>query len=229
MEIEALAQLSEATADLAVVEVNQETAREFAARREPPADFFRGKLFGLVPISLSNDLRTGLRAHFRLLVSKPVHHDAFFALLAGSWGSMPNLQPPTHFGFRVLVVEDNVVNQRLVQRVLTNLGCNATVVEDGRKAIDRLAQGSADFDLILLDLQMPELDGIDALKAIRSGQAGVPVQTIWIIALTADVREEQRSLGIAEGLNDYLTKPLRLTELETALKKFRAHRATLKR
>jgi CheY-like chemotaxis protein len=216
------------TADIAVVEINQETAREFVLQAEPPTRFVPAKLFGLVPVTLSNDLRIALRAHFRLLVSKPVHHDAFFALLAGSWGSVPTLQPPTHFGFRVLVVEKNPLNQRLVHRVLASLGCSTAMVDNGSRAVALLAERTADFDLVILDLNLPESDGSSALREIRAGRAGPVAQTIWIIALTADPREEPRSRGMAEGLNDYLTKPLKLSDLEAALKKFRAHRAALK-
>ena len=188
------------------------------------------KLLGLVPMTLSNELRSRLRAHFRLLINKPVHHDPFLALLAGSMGGMPPIPvPPPHFGYRVLVAEDNAVNQRLVSRVLANFGCKPTTAANGRVVIELLRQDPEGFDLVLLDLHMPELDGLAVLRDIRSGNAGDAVQRIWVIAITADVREEQRVRGMAEGLNDYLTKPLKPADLELALKRFRAHRAAKQR
>jgi CheY-like chemotaxis protein len=129
----------------------------------------------------------------------------------------------------VLVAEDNAVNQRLVQRVLTHLGCKPTAAENGRLALEMLRQNAEAFDLVLLDLHMPEIDGIAALRDIRSGSAGGAAQSLWIIAMTADVREEQRVRGMAAGLNDYLTKPLKPSDLEAALKRFRAHRAARSR
>jgi CheY-like chemotaxis protein len=132
--------------------------------------------------------------------------------------------PLAHYGFRVLVVEDNGINQRLMQRVLTNLGCRHTVVENGRRAIEELVQKAADYDFVLLDLHMPEMDGFAALEEIRSGRAGVRAQSMWIIALTADARDVQRARGMAAGLNDYLTKPLRLGELEAAMRRFQDQR-----
>ena len=222
-------QLSNSAIDVALVEADEDEARDASLRESLPA-LDADKLLGLVPITLSNELRTSLRAHFRLLINKPVHHDAFLSLLAGSMGSVPTPPvPPPHFGYRVLVAEDNAVNQRLVQRVLTNLGCRPVIAENGRQALQMLRENAEAFDLVLLDLHMPEIDGIAALRDIRSGRVGIPAQGLWIIALTADVREEQRVRGMAEGLNDYLTKPLRPLDLETALRRFRAHRAARSR
>jgi CheY-like chemotaxis protein len=182
-----------------------------------------------VPISLPNDVRHALRAHFRLLVNKPVHHDALFALLSGSRSSAPPIQPTTHFGFRVLVIEDNPVDRRLIQRVLANLGCTPILVEEGRKAVAELAGHAADFDIVFLDLQLPEMDGLTALREIRAGEAGVRAQTMWIIALTADEREQQRLRAMEPGLDDYLAKPLTMTAVETAFKRFRTERLARKR
>jgi CheY-like chemotaxis protein len=224
IEVDTPGELLNADIDIALVEAGEVEARDVALRDSLPP-LSPEKLFGLVPITLSNELRTSLRAHLRLLINKPVHHDAFLSLLAGSMGAVPPPNVPLpHFGFRVLVAEDNAVNQRLVQRVLSNLGCKPVMAENGQKALQMLKETAETFDLVLLDLHMPEIDGIGALRDIRSGKVGAAAQALWIIALTADVREEQRVRGMAEGLNDYLTKPLRSSDLEMALKRFRAHR-----
>jgi CheY-like chemotaxis protein len=126
----------------------------------------------------------------------------------------------------VLVVEDNPVNCRLVQRYLTNFGCECTVAENGREAVDELARAPAGYDMVLMDLHMPEMDGIAAVKEIRAGRAGERARSIWIAALTADARPDQRERALAAGTNDYLTKPLKLPELEAALRRCRKARRT---
>ena len=112
------------------------------------------------------------------------------------------------------------MNQRLMQRILANLGCTFTMVDNGRRAVDELSRRAADFDLVLLDLHMPELDGIAALQEIWAGRAGPQAQTLWIVVLTADARAEERARAMAAGLNDFLTKPLRISELQASLRRF---------
>ncbi len=214
--------------DVALVEACHDIARDLA-QQAPHGGLPVERTFGLVPISLSNELRTALRVHFRLLINKPVHHDALFALLSGSRANSALAAPHTHFGLRVLVVEDNPMNQRLVHRVLENLGCTSKLVNNGREALTQLAEHANDFDVVLLDLHMPEMDGLAALREIRAGRAGARAQTMWIIALTADAREQQRAKALEAGINDYLTKPLNLGELEQALKRFRNERVARKR
>jgi PAS domain S-box-containing protein len=118
------------------------------------------------------------------------------------------------FGARVLVAEDNPVNQRVVQGLLAKLGCEAIVVPDGAKAIEA-SQGGR-FDVILMDCQMPEVDGFEATRRIRTGPQGKTP----IIALTAGALEGDRQRCLDAGMDDYLSKPLRLEELARALAKF---------
>jgi CheY-like chemotaxis protein len=225
IEVDRPEEISSTNVDIILMEVGEGEAGELVLPESLQA-VEPDKMFGLVPITMSNELRSRLRTRFRLLVNKPVHHDSFLALLAGSMGGVP--APPastTRFGYRVLVAEDNAVNQRLVQRVLTNLGCKSTAADNGRQVLDLLKQNADVFDLVLLDLHMPEIDGIQVLREIRAGGTGPKARSMWIIALTADAREEQRARGMAEGLNDYLTKPLKPVDLEAALRRFRTHRA----
>lgn len=223
IEADLATQLAPDACDVALVEACHDVARGLA-QQPPPGGLPVDRMFGLVPISLSNELRTALRAHFRLLINKPVHHEALFALLAGSRPNPAAPAPPTHFGLRVLVAEDNPMNQRLVHRALENLGCTSKLVDNGRAALTQLAQHAEDFDVVLLDLHMPEMDGLAALREIRAGRAGPRARIMWIIALTADTREQQRARALEAGINDYLTKPLNLAELELALKRFRNER-----
>jgi CheY-like chemotaxis protein len=224
IEAERLEGIADAEADVVLVEVGEDAARELVARPAPLLALPSERLFGLVPITLPNDLRTGLRAHFRLLVNKPVHHVGFFALLAGSLGQLPSPRSLARFGYHVLLVDDDAVSQLLAERVLAGLGCRTMSVGSAPEALDVLRARAAEFDVVLIDVHMPLMDGISALKEIRAGRAGTAAQGLWIIALTADVREEQRARGMAEGLNDYLTKPLKPYDLEVALRAFRSHR-----
>ncbi len=225
IEAETAAHVAPETWDLALVDIDEKLCAELIA----PGATLRGlppeRTFGVVPLSLSTDRRNALRAHFRLLVNKPVHHEPLRVLLGGvTTVSTPPMRPPTHFKLRVLLVEDNPVNQRLMQKVLTNLGCEWTVAANGRLAVDELTRAQGDYDVVLMDLHMPELDGLAAIAEIREGKGGLRAKTVWIAALTADARDDQRERAKAAGANDYLTKPLKLMELEAALRRYRAER-----
>ncbi|MDP1829585.1 MAG: ATP-binding protein [Archangium sp.] len=118
------------------------------------------------------------------------------------------------FDARVLVAEDNRVNQRVVRGLLEKLGCAVTIVDNGVQAVDTLGRGG--FDLVLMDCQMPELDGFAATKRIRATQLGhVP-----IIALTAGVMDGDRERCLAAGMDEFLRKPVRIEELERALERW---------
>ena len=211
--------------DTARVVVDEAAARALVAPGAPPPVLPPARTFGLVPLVLSSELRHALRAHFRLLVNTPVHHDALGVLLGGPSGApaLPN-GAPACFELRVLLVEDNPVNQRLMQKVLTNLGCTWTLADNGRRAVDELIRSEGRYEVVLMDLHLPAMDGIAALGAIRAGGAGPQAQTVWVAVLTADVREDQRERAFAAGANDYLIKPLKPHALEAALQRFRAAR-----
>jgi signal transduction histidine kinase/CheY-like chemotaxis protein len=115
---------------------------------------------------------------------------------------------------RVLVAEDNLVNQRLIVRLLEKRGHRVTLVADGRQAIEALGQGS--FDLILMDIQMPEMDGLEATAIIR-GMEKKTGNHQCIIALTAHAMTGDRDRCLAAGMDGYLTKPIRPQELDQIL------------
>ncbi len=179
---------------------------------------------GLVPISLPNDLRTRLRTRFRLLVNKPIHHRPLHALLTGTGSGFAATATLAQLGLRVLVAEDNPVNRRLITRVLERFGCRSTVARNGREALEAVRAGAAEIDVLLLDLHMPEADGLTVLRAIRSGEAGEAARALTVVALTADAREEQRLQGLEAGLDGYLTKPLELGALDKVLRRVRSAR-----
>jgi PAS domain S-box-containing protein len=121
--------------------------------------------------------------------------------------SLKNLQ--------VLVAEDNATNQKLMKMLCAKFGVNHTLAQNGREAFD-LAQ-TKKWDLILMDLQMPEMGGLDSTRAIRSTPG--PSQNSTIIALTANAFEEDKRECLDAGMNGFMGKPLRISELEAALNK----------
>ena len=120
---------------------------------------------------------------------------------------------------RILVVEDNPVNRKVIEALLRKLGLTFVTVENGLEAVAAV-QGSIPFDLVLMDCQMPVLDGFEATRQIRqweqaSGRARLPV-----VALTAGAFEEDRQHCSAVGMDDFLAKPLKVSELTAVLKKW---------
>ncbi len=124
----------------------------------------------------------------------------------------------------VLVVEDNALNRKLAGMMLQRLGHHAIFAENGRHAMEKLAGQS--FDIVLMDLRMPELDGFETTKAIRAKEAesGQSI-ALPIIALTANAEEEEKQNCMEAGMNDFLTKPLDLRTLEATLKRVRSDRS----
>jgi CheY-like chemotaxis protein len=106
------------------------------------------------------------------------------------------------------------VNQKLALRLLGQLSYEAAVAGDGRQAVDAVERG--EFDVVLMDVQMPELDGLGATREIR---ARFPERPVWIIAMTANAMAGDREACFAAGMNDYLSKPIRPTELASALER----------
>jgi signal transduction histidine kinase len=120
------------------------------------------------------------------------------------------------FPFRILIAEDNVINQQLIRQILGNLGYCPDCVENGELAV--AAARGKDYDLILMDVQMPEMDGLEATRFIRRQRGSQPV----IIALTANAMLGDREECLQSGMDDYISKPVRLDELMRLLKKWAA-------
>ena len=129
---------------------------------------------------------------------------AEFAYAAGAWSRNSSV--------RVLVVDDNPSNLGAASALLEQCGISALLAADGAEAVALCSD--ADFDLVLMDVQMPDIDGLEATRIIRHdlGLADLPV-----IALTAGPMTRQRELALAAGMNGFVSKPFRLKELVAAL------------
>ena len=120
--------------------------------------------------------------------------------------------------FKVLVAEDNVVNRRILENMIDRRRYSTDFAEDGRQAYE--AARRERYDVILMDISMPEMDGIEATKAIRAQEDSCLSATTPIIALTAHAMEGDRQRFLAAGMNDYLTKPVRKADLRATMAKW---------
>ncbi|OGU73308.1 MAG: hypothetical protein A3H45_14290 [Ignavibacteria bacterium RIFCSPLOWO2_02_FULL_55_14] len=175
-----------------------------------------------------SELAAEVAALFTASVTKPVRSSNLLEMIASSLtgrraselreGKKPenDEQLSTLVPLRILVAEDNGVNQKLILRLLQKLGYAATLTSDGREAV--AAATATEFDVILMDIHMPEMDGLEATRAIL----GLPGRTVSpvILALTAAVMQEDMDQCSAAGMKDFISKPVHLSELRKMLLKW---------
>jgi len=173
----------------------------------------------------ADDMRgTGLRG----ALDKPVRHDDLHdALLdivdsdpvrgAGRTAATSEPARAPSLGLRVLVVEDNQVNQLVATGMLENLGCRVELADDGAAAVERL-RGEHGFEVVLMDCRMPRMDGFEATRAIRAQEPRG--RRVPIIAMTASALEGERDRCLAAGMDDFLTKPVNGTDLEVVVRRW---------
>jgi len=141
------------------------------------------------------------------------------ALVPGAHPSAPplarSLRRPDFSATRILLVEDNAINQEVAVAMLEQLGCAVTVADDGRKAVEAVSKGS--FDVVFMDCQMPEMDGLDATREIRRREAAERRPRMPIVALTANALGGDRETCLAAGMDDFLTKPFHREDLHAAV------------
>lgn len=140
---------------------------------------------------------------------------AFFTSDSLNSSSLFQAQSKNSFdGYRVLIADDNIVNQQVAMHILEKIGCHTDIANNGQQAVDMHAEHA--YDLILMDCQMPVMDGYQATKTIRANEAGKGTHTP-IIAVTAFTMQGERDQCLAAGMDDFLAKPVRLGTLRDAM------------
>jgi PAS domain S-box-containing protein len=182
------------------------------------ADWPADRAFGLVTSAHSARDRQALRKYFARLLGKPLHH----SLLAGLFDTVsrppfPAPAPP-RLGLRLLLVDDNPVNLHLLQRMTAALGCTMTTASSGQACLTALAAGER-FDALLLDIHMPDMDGLEVIRRLRFGETEQAVNRLWTIVVTADQRTEMRDRALAVGADDVLLKPVSIESCLAALRR----------
>jgi signal transduction histidine kinase/CheY-like chemotaxis protein len=162
-----------------------------------------------------------------VVLTKPIKRDVLLKTLVQSLASETlNNAAPTAIEprvtdirhLRVLVAEDNLVNQKLMVHLLAKMGISARMANNGFEALDRLREAEA--DIVLMDCQMPGLDGYAASQRIRAGEAGEGAKSLPIIALTANALASDRDKCLRAGMSEYMTKPIDPKLLRLMLEKY---------
>ncbi|MBW1802616.1 MAG: response regulator, partial [Deltaproteobacteria bacterium] len=214
---------------------------ELAARirqSEPPGSHVPLLAFSS---SVVHAARKCKEAGFDGFLPKPIRREKFFRMaerLIGKECKLPQgdrtlekdkkimTQHSVHedmkWAVRILLAEDNPVNQKLTKVILTKAGYQVDVAEDGRKAVEKYREDPLAYQMILMDIQMPNMDGIQATEAIRKHEALHPDKKINvpIVALTANAIKGDREKCLAAGMNDYMTKPIKREEIYSVIKKW---------
>jgi signal transduction histidine kinase/DNA-binding response OmpR family regulator len=180
----------------------------------------------LILLSSSGELLRGAEASlFQAQIFKPIKHSLLFATILRRTGAKKPT-PPTgtlrkqfdsrmaaEHPLRILLVEDNPINQKVGRKMLGQLSYTADLAVNGREAVNAVAETS--YDLVLMDIQMPEMDGLEAMRVIRERMG---VRAPYLVALTAEALEGDRERFLTSGFDNYLSKPLQARALQDLLR-----------
>ncbi len=163
------------------------------------------------------------------VIFKPVTLTKLKSVLTKTAESAPELTEAslqtqaTHFNAKVLVTEDNIINQKLIKRVLEDHGITVELANNGLEAFEK--RRNNDYDLLFMDIQMPVMDGIEATHEIIDYEEDEEIPHVPIVALTANALKGDRERFLAEGMDEYITKPIETAELLYVLNKFLSDKA----
>lgn len=192
------------------------------------------KLENGVPLILYSSVghmlsRTDINRFFKAHVNKPIRHDLLLQKMACILQvdqpeiiepkyitSIPEASVASRYPIRILLAEDNMINQKLAERILEIFGYQIDIADNGKIAFEMMQQNN--YDMILMDVMMPEMDGLESTRTIRSNieSSNQPV----IIAVTANALKGDRELCLDAGMNDYISKPINTDELKSLLIKY---------
>ncbi|KUZ89260.1 hybrid sensor histidine kinase/response regulator [Burkholderia ubonensis] len=238
---DALAQLRAAAADgqpfdLAIVDVRMPGMDGISLVRHIRNDpALRGlRIITLTAFEMMDSIQVAQELGIDARLTKPLHGSDLYACIASAMRVTPPLlpssapladeaeaddgSPPGTVAARVLLVEDNAVNQQITLAMLEDTGYAVAVAENGRQALERLANER--FDIVLMDCQMPLMDGFEATELLRRREAETGAPRLPVIALTANAISGDRERCVAAGMDDYLSKPFRRDVLLKLLARF---------
>ncbi len=189
---------------------------------------------------MEREARSCKEAGFDGFLSKPIHREKLFQMILRLIGDVTvpsertegarkeiitqySLKEEMKHSVCILLAEDNAVNQKLARIMLTKAGYQVTVANDGKEAVRKYLASPEDFDLIFMDVQMPEMDGLEATRTIREkGFSAIP-----IVAMTAHAMKGDREKCLQAGMNDYITKPIKREIVFEVLEKWVLERVNL--
>jgi two-component system, sensor histidine kinase and response regulator len=195
--------------------------------------FIDAALIMLTSAAQPGDGRRCRELGISLYLTKPISQAELFEAVSAALSSRvvrpaaaksPTPRAGTHGPFRILLAEDNLVNQKLAILLLEKQGHHVTVARNGNDAVTAIENGN--FDLVLMDVQMPELSGLDATKKVRA-QEKAKGRHLPIIAMTAHAMKGDRETCFAAGMDGYLSKPIRARELFAMIDEMMGHPQTL--
>ncbi len=224
--------------DMAVIDymMPEMDGAELGTKIKSDPDLQNVALVLLTAAGSRGDARVMEQAGFAAYLVKPIREAQFRKSLAAAWGATVNrvhtplitrhtVKSPVEPALederprlRILVAEDNVVNQKVARRMLDKLGYDVDIVTNGLEALDALERSS--YAAVLMDCQMPEMDGYEAAQAIRKREAEHAQARIPVIAMTANALKGDRERCLSVGMDDYVPKPVRLNELDEAMKRW---------
>jgi CheY-like chemotaxis protein len=176
--------------------------------------------------SICDETRKKFPGLFKSILTKPAKQYHLYKSIITELRNQREVQEPREkavqllddnfsrqFPLNVLVAEDNTINQKIIERILSKLGYQADIAQTGVEVLSMM--DTKNYNIILMDVQMPEMDGIEATQALRKQNISQP----YIIAMTANAMPEDKEICINAGMNDYLAKPMKVKELINVLKK----------
>jgi signal transduction histidine kinase/DNA-binding response OmpR family regulator len=222
------------TFDLAILDCRQEEIEgpmfaELLRKRQPQLPIILLTSIG------AQELRRRAEAHgLSAFLTKPVKQSALFDAIVQAVNSQPVLpqkksstspkidpELARKVPLTILLAEDNAVNQKVALHILKRLGYSANVASNGLEVLTMVEKRH--YDVILMDLQMPELDGIEATRRLREAWKGRTTRTPRIAAMTANAMQGDREMCLAAGMDDYISKPVQIDELIEMLRRCKVH------
>ena len=196
------------------------------------------KLVGLTSFNWHHDAEASRTAGFCRFATKPIRRTDLANMISDVLNDIRPAENDTPdqrdiddrtesasgYSASVLLAEDNEVNREIAHEYLVRLGCAVTMAENGRQAVDRFVERP--FDIVLMDVQMPEMDGIEATSRIRDIEAETGSRRTPIVAATAHAFQEDREKCIVAGMDDFLSKPYTNKDIEPVLERWLGPRDT---